>query len=75
MHDTRLTLNYHRSATPWDNTVQGAEPKSESNSKPSSKPITIKESTNTPNETGSNDQRDLADQFVCGRTCGFFINT
>ncbi|EKX97188.1 hypothetical protein HMPREF9996_00961 [Aggregatibacter actinomycetemcomitans Y4] len=42
MHNAQLTLNYPRSATPWDNTVQGAEIKLESNSKPS--PMMIRHS-------------------------------
>jgi hypothetical protein len=74
IHDAQPTLNSHRNATPCDNMVQGAEPKSERSNNASPNPMTLKDKSSMLNDFGSNAQRDFAAQGVCGRTCAFFIN-
>jgi len=73
IHDAQPTLNCPCSATPCDNMVQGAEPKSERSNNASPNPMTLKDKSNTQKDLGSNTQKDFAAQGVCGRTCAFFI--
>ena len=73
IQEAQPTLNCPCVATPWDNTVQGAEPKSDNNSNPSPNPMLVKAHSKTLRDFNSIDQSDLAAQEVCGNTCGFFM--
>jgi hypothetical protein len=68
IQEAQPTLNWPCVATPWDNTVQGAEPKSDNNNNPSPNPMTVKEHSKTLSDLNSIDHSDLAAQVVCGKT-------
>ena len=59
IQEAQPTLNWPCVATPWDSTVQGAEPKSDNNSNPSPNPMIVKAHNKTLRDLNSIDHSDF----------------